>query len=80
LSNHRVFWPSCSQTLAFTKLPVNNVKQSRLQYFTCSASYCQICAVANMLRQQKNFTFFNFERFSMLYHTLQSCTCSAPSH
>jgi hypothetical protein len=54
--------------------------QSRLQCFTCHASFCQKLAMAKMLWQQKPVTIFHLWAFLTLCHTLQSCTHSTPSH
>jgi hypothetical protein len=60
LPNHRVVLSCCTQALAFIELPVDNVKQSRVQLFTCSASFCQKRVVAKMLMKQTVVTFFKF--------------------
>jgi hypothetical protein len=79
-----VVQPSCCfalvyQSPGFHWVTSGQCWKSKLQCFTCKASFCQKLYAAKMLRQQKTGTFFNFCAFSTLCYTLQSCTCSTPS-
>jgi hypothetical protein len=76
-SNHRVVLPWCTQALTFIELPMDNVNSRGFNVSLAKHHFARTSFVAKMLRKQR--TSFNFERFSMLCHTLQNSTWSTPN-